>query len=99
MEEERVQKYTTAMYRAPEMADLYSKQLVNEKVDIWALGCILYTIAFFTHPFQDSGNLAIINGKYRLPDGNVFSFFAFTLHFTFLMRRRKHPQTTLTPAT
>jgi AP2-associated kinase len=34
-EEEIIGKYSTAMYRAPEMADLYKRQLVNEKVDIW----------------------------------------------------------------
>lgn len=72
-EEEQITKYSTAMYRAPEMADLYSKQLINEKVDIWALGCLLYVLAFNIHPFQDGGNLAILSGKYRLPDRNPYS--------------------------
>ncbi len=72
-EEERVGKFTTAMYRAPEMVDLFSKAFVNEKVDVWALGCILFTIAFFEHPFQTAGNLGIINGKYDVPDDNRFS--------------------------
>ena len=34
-EEERIQKYSTGMYRSPEMADLYKRELINEKVDIW----------------------------------------------------------------
>jgi AP2-associated kinase len=50
-------------HRSPEMADLYKRELVNEKVDIWALGCILFTCAFFYHPFQEGGNLQIISGK------------------------------------
>ncbi len=28
-----------------------------------ALGCILYTMAFYTQPFQEGGNLQIISGK------------------------------------
>jgi AP2-associated kinase len=78
-EEERVGKFTTAMYRAPEMVDIYSKALVNEKVDIWALGCILFTTAFFEHPFQTAGNLGIINGKYDIPEANRFSKYIETL--------------------
>lgn len=61
-EEERIQKYSTSWYRAPEMADLYQKIVIDEKADIWALGCILYTLAFFVHPFQDVGNLGILSG-------------------------------------
>ena len=73
MEEEQITKYSTAMYRAPEMADLYAKTLINEKVDTWALGCLLYVLAFLEHPFQDGGNLAILSGKYEVPDSNPYS--------------------------
>lgn len=34
-EEERIAKYTTQMYRAPEMVDLYSRRVLDEKVDVW----------------------------------------------------------------
>jgi hypothetical protein len=50
------------------MIDLYLKYEVNEKVDIWMLGCVLYVMNFYIHPFQDSGKLAIINAQYRFPD-------------------------------
>ncbi len=33
--EDDIQKNTTMNYRAPEMIDLYRKQVINEKVDIW----------------------------------------------------------------
>ena len=72
-EEERIQKYSTSMYRAPEMVDLYKKEVINEKVDVWALGCILFTLAFFTQPFQEGGNLQIIGGQYTIPEDNKFS--------------------------
>jgi len=40
-----------------EMIDLYRDQLINEKVDIWALGCILYKLAFFIGPFDTTGTI------------------------------------------
>jgi serine/threonine protein kinase len=33
--EEIIQKETTPMYRAPEMVDLYLRQQLTEKTDIW----------------------------------------------------------------
>lgn len=33
------------------MLDLYMKYEINEKVDIWMLGCILYTMCFYCSPF------------------------------------------------
>lgn len=38
VEEDNIRKHTTPAYRAPEMWDLYRRDLINEKVDIWALG-------------------------------------------------------------
>ena len=32
------------MYRPPEMIDKYQEYSVNTKVDIWMLGCVLYTL-------------------------------------------------------
>lgn len=38
-------------YRPPEMCDLYLQYPVGPKVDIWMLGCVLYTLLFYKHPF------------------------------------------------
>jgi serine/threonine protein kinase len=62
------EKYTTMMYRPPEMIDQYKRHQVNTKVDIWMLGCVLYTLWFAKHPFQDAQKLAITNGKYVMPN-------------------------------
>ena len=59
MEEERIHKYSTLMYRAPEMVDLYRNQEVGVKVDVWALGCILYALCFREHPFADESSLQV----------------------------------------
>ena len=71
--EEFYERNTTLMYRPPEMSDLYLKYEVNAKVDIWMLGCVLYTICFFKHPFQDASKLAISTAKYIMPKTNKFS--------------------------
>lgn len=70
--EDEINRYTTMAYRSPEMIDLWRQQLINEKVDIWALGCLLYRICFFLHPF-DGGNLQILNVKYQIPANSVYS--------------------------
>ena len=56
------------MYRPPEMIDSYKRYKVDTKVDMWMLGCILYALCFFRHPFQDSQKLAITNAHYFIPD-------------------------------
>ena len=63
----QIQRNTTPMYRAPEMVDLYSNKPVNEKADIWALGCLLYKLCFKVHPFEDSAKLRILNANYKIP--------------------------------
>ena len=72
-EEEIVQKQTTQMYRAPEMCDLYMQPELTEAVDIWALGCLLYFMAFWKHPFEEAGNLGTISGKYKVPQDCKYS--------------------------
>lgn len=50
--EERFEKNTTLMYRPPEMIDVYLKYPVDERVDIWMLGCVLFVMNYKYHPFQ-----------------------------------------------
>eukprot|EP00026_Physarum_polycephalum_P001022 Phypoly_transcript_01023.p1 GENE.Phypoly_transcript_01023~~Phypoly_transcript_01023.p1 ORF type:complete len:1007 (+),score=234.56 Phypoly_transcript_01023:451-3021(+) len=71
--EEEIQKHTTLQYRAPEMIDLYQHRLISEKVDIWALGCVLYKLAFYTTPFEDAGTLQILNVDYTIPADSKYS--------------------------
>uniref|UniRef100_A0AAG5CSX4 Protein kinase domain-containing protein n=1 Tax=Anopheles atroparvus TaxID=41427 RepID=A0AAG5CSX4_ANOAO len=70
--EEEIQKYTTLSYRAPEMIDLFNGQDITVKADIWALGCLLYKVCFFTLPFGESA-LAIQSGQFSIPDGSKYS--------------------------
>ncbi|PIA48577.1 hypothetical protein AQUCO_01400872v1 [Aquilegia coerulea] len=68
IEEDNIRKYTTPAYRAPEMWDLFRRELINEKVDIWALGCLLYRICYFKSAFDGESKLQILNGNYRIPE-------------------------------
>lgn len=68
IEEDNIRKYTTPAYRAPEMWDLFRRELINEKVDIWALGCLLFRICYFKLAFDGESKLQILNGNYRIPD-------------------------------
>lgn len=71
--EEEIQKYTTLSYRAPEMVDLYSSgKPITTKSDIWAMGCLLYKLCFFTLPFGES-TLAIQSGNFTIPDNSKYS--------------------------
>jgi len=70
---EEVEKVTTPAYRAPEQLDLFTGHPINEKVDIWALGCVVYTLMYHKPPFQEGGQLSIINGNYRIPQQPIYS--------------------------
>eukprot|EP00605_Chrysophyceae_sp_TOSAG23-4_P001989 GSChrysophyteH1.ASY1.ANO1.2203.1 assembled CDS len=69
--EEVIGRESTPAYRAPEMVDLYMRNLLTEKTDIWALGCLLFCICFQRHPFQEAGPLGILNGVVMPPSGTL----------------------------
>jgi NIMA (never in mitosis gene a)-related kinase len=55
----------TPYYLSPEICE---EKPYNEKSDVWALGCILYEMATFKHPFNATNQgaliLKILRGKY-----------------------------------
>ncbi|CAO2832182.1 unnamed protein product [Amaranthus hypochondriacus] len=55
------------------MWDLFRRDLISEKVDIWALGCLLYRICYLKSAFDGESKLQILNGNYRIPDVPKFS--------------------------
>ena len=71
--EDDVQRHTTLQYRSPEMVDVYRKQAIDEKSDIWALGVLLYKLCYYTTPFEDQGQMAILNASFKYPTYPAFS--------------------------
>ncbi|XP_034451995.1 AP2-associated protein kinase 1-like isoform X10 [Hippoglossus hippoglossus] len=70
--EDEIKKYTTLSYRAPEMVNLYGGKVITTKADIWAMGCLLYKLCYFTLPFGES-QVAICDGSFTIPDISRYS--------------------------
>ncbi|CAH1416033.1 unnamed protein product [Lactuca virosa] len=73
IEEDNIRKHTTPAYRSPEMWDLLLREVISEKVDIWALGCLLFRICYFKSAFDGESKLQVLNGNYRIPEMPKYS--------------------------
>nr|CAB3266648.1 serine/threonine-protein kinase 16-like [Phallusia mammillata] len=68
----------TMPYRAPELFQVSVPSIIDEKVDIWSLGCILFSLMFLEGPFdqiwmrKDSVALAVQNGNIPFPKNNQY---------------------------
>lgn len=48
-----ISKSTTPMYKPPECVDSFSCRHIDQKVDVWAFGCITYQLIFYQHVWED----------------------------------------------
>ncbi|KAJ1929589.1 Ark- serine/threonine protein kinase [Tieghemiomyces parasiticus] len=71
--EDDIHANTTLEYRAPELIDLYLRYGLTEKMDIWAIGVLLYKLCYLVTPFEEAGELAILNVQYTLPASPVYT--------------------------
>ncbi|KAL9616814.1 MAG: hypothetical protein Q9160_008337 [Pyrenula sp. 1 TL-2023] len=71
--EDDIQQHTTLQYRSPEMIDVYRKQPIDEKSDIWALGVLLYKLCYYTTPFEEVGQMAILNASFKYPSYPIYT--------------------------
>ncbi|KAI3607417.1 nak protein kinase [Moniliophthora roreri] len=66
---------STMAYRAPELFDVKTGITLDEKVDIWSLGCTLFALAYSHSPFENTQTteqggsiaMAVLNAQYKHP--------------------------------
>ena len=67
----------TLPYRAPELFYIKNNAIIDSKVDIWSLGCILYAMAYGYSPFEcelsndNSGTLRVVECTYLRIIGSI----------------------------
>ncbi|KAJ2500198.1 Serine/threonine-protein kinase env7 [Coemansia sp. RSA 1972] len=67
-------------YRAPELFDVQRDAVLDQRTDVWSLGCLLFALAYTFTPFEDPAAgpgasivLAAVNARYTVPNPNPYS--------------------------
>ena len=68
----------TAPFRPPELFQVLSDAVLDERSDVFSLGCTLYAGLFHEPPFDGSATAAL-SGKYTVPSTPAYPSFVLDL--------------------
>ena len=76
MQQDIAAEQSTMAYRAPELFDVKTGITLDEKVDIWSLGCTLFAMAYSHSPFENTQTteqggsiaMAVQSARYKHPN-------------------------------
>ncbi|XP_055307591.1 serine/threonine-protein kinase 16-like [Sitodiplosis mosellana] len=77
--QDQAEERCSIVYRALELFNVQSYYMIDERTDIWSLGCCLYAICFFKCPYDiiyekgDSVALAVLSGNVDFPTDSPYS--------------------------
>jgi AP2-associated kinase len=71
---------------------------VNAKSDVWMMGCVIFTLIFFEHPFKEATKLSIINADFKFPEKDGRGIFSYSENLEILLRNILSPNPKLRPS-
>lgn len=71
---------------------------MDGKSDVWMMGCVLFTLLFFEHPFKEATKLSIINADFKFPEKEGRGIFSYSENLEILVRNLLTPDPSLRPS-
>jgi AP2-associated kinase len=71
---------------------------VNAKSDVWMMGCVIFTLIFFEHPFKEATKLSIINADFKFPEKDNRGIYSYSENLEILIRNTLTPDPQFRPS-